>query len=323
MTIYLLTLSGRKAILKLVKINADEEKNKQTGEVNMVEYILGNYLVSTGKITREKLQQTLDRQDSVRVKLGLIAVAEGMMTLEQADEVNRQQALLDRRFGDIAVSMGFLTDEQVGKLLKMQGNNYLMFMQALVDDGVMKMEEMDTLIQDFRQSKGYGNSEMDALKSDEVDRIVPLFISEEEKEFTEIITTAVRTLVRMIDRHVYVGQAVITEQFPTEGLVSQALQGGEGIVDALSEGDGALLKVCSIFGQEEFPRLDLDALDASGELLNCINGLYASAMSRNGEFLELMPPEYGDVNAKAKGKICRIPIYIGEKSFYFTVAKLA
>ena len=49
----------------------------------MVDYILGNYLVDSGKLTEEQLKDTLDKQDSVRVKLGLIAVAEGMMTLEQ------------------------------------------------------------------------------------------------------------------------------------------------------------------------------------------------------------------------------------------------
>ena len=187
----------------------------------MVEYILGNYLVDTGKITREQLTQTLDKQDSVRVKLGLIAVAEGMMTLEQADEVNRQQALRDKRFGDIAVSMGCLTEEQVGKLLKMQGNNFLMFVQALVDSGCISMEGLEEVMKDFRQKNGYSNSEIDALKSDEVDRIVPLFIPEEGKEFTEIIATAVRTLIRIIDRHIYVGQAEMVDAFPAADLVSQ------------------------------------------------------------------------------------------------------
>ena len=63
----------------------------------MVEYILGNYLVETGKITREQLQQVMSKQDSVRVKLGLIAVEEGLMTMEQADEVNRMQAVMDQK----------------------------------------------------------------------------------------------------------------------------------------------------------------------------------------------------------------------------------
>lgn len=288
----------------------------------MVEYILGNYLVDTGKITKEQLLQVLDKQDSVRVKLGLIAVAEGMMTLAQADEVNRLQAIMDKRYGDIAVSKGYLTDEQVGKLLKMQGNTYMTFIQTLIDSDFVSMDEMDDLVNNFRQANGYSNSEIDALKSDDVDRIIPLFIPEEGKQFTEIIATAVRTLIRLIDRHAYVGKAEMVTTFPATNQVSQALSGDNGVIDCFSEGTGALLKVCSVFGQEDFAELDMDSLDAAGEMLNCINGLYASSLSRGGQFLELMPPDYDDVTPKAKSTICRIPICIGDNSLYFTVAEL-
>ncbi len=287
----------------------------------MVEYILGNYLVNNGKITAEQLNDTLTKQDSVRVKLGLIAVAEGMMSLEQTDEVNRLQAVMDQRFGDIAVSKGYLTDEQIGKLLKKQGNSYLMFIQTLVDNGYVAMEDVDALVNEFRQANGYSNSELEDLKSDEVDRIIPLFIPEDGKPFTDIISTAVRTLIRLIDRHVSIGKAEMVDAIPVSNQVSQALSGENGLIVCFSEGDGALLRVCSVFGREEFPQLDLDSLDAAGEFLNCINGLYASSLSSQGKFLELMPPCYEDVNAQAKSTICSIPIYIGNKVLYFTVAE--
>ena len=288
----------------------------------MVEYILGNYLVETNKITKEQLIQVLEKQDSVRVKLGLIAVAEGMMTLAQAEEVNRLQAIMDKRYGDIAVSKGYLTDDQVGKLLKMQGNSYMTFIQTLVDSSYISLNDMDEMVNSFRQANGYSNSEIDALKSDDVDRIIPLFVPENGKQFTEIIATAVRTLIRLIDRHAYIGKAEMVSAFPASAQVSQALSGDNGVINCFSEGSGALLNVCSVFGQEEFPELDMDALDAAGELLNCINGLYVSSLSRDGKFLELMPPDYSDVTAMAKTEICRIPVYIGDKSLYFTVAEL-
>ncbi len=289
----------------------------------MVEYILGNYLVETGKITKEQLAETLEKQDSVRVKLGLIAVAEGMMTLEQTAEVNRLQALMDQRFGDIAVQKGFLTDEQVGKLLKKQGNAYLSFIQTLVDSEYLDMEDVDLVVNSFRLVNGYSNSEMDALKSDEAERIVPLFVPEEGKQFIDIISTAVKTLIRLIDRHIYIGKAEMVNAFPAKDMVSQSMQGENGFISCLSEGSGALLKVCTVFGQEDFPQLDLDSLDAAGELLNCINGLFASGLSRNGKFLELLPPDYSDVTAKAKAAICKIPVFIGDQKFYFTAAELA
>jgi len=289
----------------------------------MVEYILGNYLVETGRISGDDLKKVLEKQDMVRVKLGLIAVAEGMLTPEQADEVNRLQAVQDMRFGDIAVAKGYLTVDHVTKLLKKQGDSYMMFVQSLVDLEYIKMEEMDSILDEFKKEKGYGNSEIDAIKSNEVDRIVALFLPDECKEFGDIISTTVRTLIRLIDRHIYIGRAEIVEGFPPVKMVSQALVGDDGMVDCFSEESGALIKTGSTFAKEDFDKVDMDCLDAVGEILNCINGLYATAMSRKHKFLELNPPEYGGVSGKVKDGICRVPIYIGDTCMYYTVGKLA
>lgn len=289
----------------------------------MVEYILGNYLVETGKITKEQLKTAMKEQDSTRVKLGLIAVEEGMMTLNQAEEVNRMQAVMDKRFGDIAVTKGYLTEDQIAKLLRMQGNNFLTFIQTLMDLELVEMEDIEWLMNDFRVKNGYSFSELEAIKSDDVERIVPLLLPEEAKGFTEVISIAVRTLIRLVDRHIYIGKAVMADSLPGENQVSQALEGENGIIVSFSERDGALLKVSSVFGQEEFAKIDLDSLDAAGELLNCINGLYVSSLSRQGKFLELMPPEYDNRVAKEKAPICRVPIFVGDCGLYFTVAELA
>ena len=193
----------------------------------------------------------------------------------------------------------------------------------MVDSQLLDMEDVELVVNTFRLINGYSNSEMEALKSDDVERIIPLFVPEEGKQFVDIITTAVKTLIRLIDRHIFIGNAEMTTAFPAKDMVSQSMEGENGLVSCFSEGNGALLHVCSVYGQEEFEQLDLDSLDAAGELLNCINGLYASGLSRNGKFLELMPPDYDDVTAKAKAEICRIPVFIGDKKLYFTVAELA
>ena len=77
-----------------------------------------------------------------------------------------------------------------------------------------------------------------------------------------------------------------------------------------------------MLAKEEFEQIDMDSLDAAGEFLNCINGLYASAMSRQDKFLELMPPEYVDMSAKAKNA-CKVTICLNGECLNFTVAELA
>lgn len=288
----------------------------------MVEYILGNYLVKAGKITQEQFQNTLKKQESVRVKLGVIAVSEGMMTTEQADEVNRLQAVIDKRFGDIAVEKGYLTDEQIGKLLKEQGSTYLMFVQTLVDEELITLEELDNIIGDFRKDNSFSNTDIENIKSDDVDRIVPIFMPDEAKDYVELAKTVVRSLIRIVSMHIYMDKAEMVSEMPKEKFATQKMEGTDGIIDAFSEAEGGLTDVCSVFGQEEFEEFNADAADAAGELLNCVNGLYVSNLSREGKFLELMPPEYAetDVNAKI---ICKMPLYVNGKKFYFSMAKLA
>lgn len=286
----------------------------------MVEHILGNYLVDVGKITREQLAALLERQDSVRIKLGLLAVSEGMMTTMQAEEINILQAVRDMRFGDIAVEEGYLTEEQVEKLLKKQGDAYLMFIQNLLDEDLVTMEDWDWLLEDFKRVNNYSNTDLEAIKSNDVERIIPLLLPEAAQSYRPLVETLIRTMIRLVDRNVYLGKAVMGDAFPAEDLAVQKMEGAQGVVDGLAERNGGLLKVCSIFGQENFARLDLDALDAAGELLNCANGMYVSELSRNGRFLELMPPEYA--SADAVSDICRIPIFIGSSGLYFVIGRL-
>lgn len=292
----------------------------QKGDSRMVEYILGDYLVEEEKISKEQLDEIIEKMDKVRVKLGLIAVAEGMMTMEQADEVNRLQATMDKRFGDIAVEKGYLTDEQIGNLLKAQGNTYMAFAQVLVDAGIIKMEEIDTLWEGFRKKNSFSKPDMEMLKSDDPDKIIPLYLTPETLEFEEWIGVAIRTMIRFVDRHIYIEKAELVTSVEMEKGAIQAVEGEGGNNASFIEMDGGLLKVSSIFGQYDFKELDEDALDAAGELLNCVNGLHASALSQKGMVLELMPPELVTDGKTVKAdKICRVPVYINGRQMAILV----
>ncbi len=287
----------------------------------MVEYILGDYLVETGKISKEQLDDVVGQLDKVRVKLGLIAVAEGMMTTEQADEVNKLQAVMDKRFGDIAVEKGYLTDEQIGNLLKAQGNTYMTFVQALINEGLVKMEEIEDILEGFRVKNSFSKMDIEILKSDDPDVVVPLFLTPETLKYQEIIGVVVRTIIRCIDRHVYIGKATLSDKCPLSFATVQKVDGEKGFVSAFMEQDGGLLKLASVFGQEDFIDLDDDALDAACEFLNCVNGLHASTLSQRGAILELLPPEMIEYTGEINGQVCSIPIYVSNKKLLFIVTE--
>lgn len=276
----------------------------------MVSSIVGNYLMEKGLLTGEQFRDILNEQQKVRVKLGLIAVAEGLMTQEEADRVNQLQAVMDRRFGDIAVEKGYLTEGQVNSLLKKQGNAYLAFAQAMENQQLMTIEQLEQILLDYRCENNFTASDMDALKSDDVDSILPLFLPVDSEAYYGIAGTAVRTLMRLVDTGLYPDKAYIMQKTEDENGALQRVEGEKGFVSALGGKGNALQFTASVFGQEEFVSVDEDALDAIGELLNCINGLYVSEC-KDGSSLELMPPSFKTgIQGFESRKMLVLPIHI-------------
>lgn len=276
----------------------------------MVSSIVGNYLMEKGLLTGEQFRDILNEQQKVRVKLGLIAVAEGLMTQEEADRVNQLQAVMDRRFGDIAVEKGYLTEGQVNSLLKKQGNAYLAFAQSMENQQLMTIEQLEQILLDYRCENNFTASDMDALKSDDVDSILPLFLPVDSEAYYGIAGTAVRTLMRLVDTGLYPDKAYIMQKTEDENGALQKVEGEKGFVSALGGKGNALQFTASVFGQEEFVSVDEDALDAIGELLNCINGLYVSEC-KDGSSLELMPPSFKTgIQGFESRKMLVLPIHI-------------
>lgn len=276
----------------------------------MVSSIVGNYLMEKGLLTGEQFRDILNEQQKVRVKLGLIAVAEGLMTQEEADRVNQLQAVMDRRFGDIAVEKGYLTEGQVNSLLKKQGNAYLAFAQAMENQQLMTIEQLEQILLDYRCENNFTASDMDALKSDDVDSILPLFLPVDSEAYYGIAGTAVRTLMRLVDTGLYPDKAYIMQKTEDENGALQKVEGEKGFVSALGGKGNALQFTASVFGQEKFAAVDEDALDAIGELLNCINGLYVSEC-KDGSSLELMPPSFKTgIQGFESRKMLVLPIHI-------------
>ncbi len=287
----------------------------------MVSSIVGNFLVEKGLITKEQLRDLLSEQQKVRVKLGLIAVAEGLMTQREADKVNQLQTVMDKRFGDIAVEKGYLTEWQVSTLLKKQGNSYLAFAQALENQQLMTVEQLEQYMLDYQFEHHLVASDIEDIKSDDVDRILPLFLPVGGEKYLNMAGTAVRTLMRCVDTELYPGMAAIVSEVPADNAAIQKMEGTPGITCGMAGKGDDLLYAASTFGQEDFPEVNEDALDAVGELLNCINGLYASAASKDGISLELLPPEFKTGIEKTESKeMLLLPVYMKGSCVNFLIA---
>jgi hypothetical protein len=240
-----------------------------------------------------------------------------MMTAAQAEEVNQLQQMQDRRFGDIAVDKGYLTNEQVESLLKMQGDQYLLCIQALTDYKYLSLEEIQTQLKLFKREQRFSALDLDAIKSGDLDKIVPVFTKDPSipPVMRDYIALMARNVVRFIDTDLRLEQTERINHYTGDFMASQELEGEFNFFVGLSGEGAALLYAASVFGKEEFATVDLDSLDAICEFINCNNGLYASKLSEDDVELELMPPNMytQEVNIQTDGPMYKVPMYVDGK----------
>ena len=287
----------------------------------MVASMIGNYLKEKGLLSSEQLIDLLEEHRKVRAKLGIIAVSEGLISQEEADRINRLQAIMDMRFGDIAVEEGYLTEAQVENLLKKQGNGYLAFAQALENQRLMLIEQLEQLLIDFQYDNSLTSSDMEIIKCDDIDQILTLFIPKEAMAYEPIASVAVRTLMRLVDQDISISKGVLTNRHVIENGALQKVEGRTGFVTCLTGKGTALCETASTYGEEVFNVMDEDAVDAIGEIVNCINGLVTSGLSQQDATLDLCPPEYylNAVTVEAKEMLV-VPLKLLSKDVELVIA---
>lgn len=282
--------------------------------------LFGKYLVSEGIITSDQLEDIKQEQSKARVKMGLIAVAEKMLTDKQADEINRKQAVEDKRFGDIAIECGYLTLEDVSRLLDLQGNPYMQFCQIVTDKEYLTLEQVENAIAGYQKDNNFSDEMMDGIKAGDLDVIIPIFVKDEA--VSEAAGIAIRTLNRLISTDLWMDHAYIVEKWECDNSTWQNL-----IIDCEYFSLGfagwmdSLLTIAGAYANETFYRVDMDAMDSVAEVVNIINGLYATALSHQGKYVDLMPPEFFDGNTELKGtNMYVIPLEINQQPLMMVIS---
>lgn len=277
----------------------------------MFGHYMGHYLVKKGKISQSSLDKIVKHQKSNPTKLGSIAVSEKLLTKKQADEINDLQKELDQRFGDIAVAKGYLLTEEVNYLLNKQGNHFINFVQAMSDNNVMTIEEIEQELEEYQNDGGYSQDDMEALKSGDIDRIIPLFIDPYVPYTSDCISLTIRNIIRFINNEIILNPYYKTKEYSFGNLAFQHLKGHQNIFVGLGSKGNELLSVAEPFAKEKFNTLDEDSFDAVCEFINCSNGLYASKLSEEDIHIDMLPPLF-DRNKKlvSREDIFVLPILI-------------
>lgn len=283
--------------------------------------IFGNYLVKKNIITEDEFVTIKMQLDRTRVKLGLIAVSEKLMTEEQAEEVNQKQMQQDRKFGDIAVSMGYLSQVQVERLLALQGNHYIRFCQSAIDKGILTLEQIEGALDYYKKENGFTFADMEAIKSGDVDRILPLFLPElPDGPLIDLMSVTFRCINRLASDDISLKRGYTTSNYKTGAVAMQEVIGDYKVVNAFSGDDKGILAIAEAFAKQFFDAVNVSALDSVGEFINICDGLFATTMSDKGMDLNLMPPTLSKDPVEINGStVIVIPISINQQALDWVI----
>lgn len=283
--------------------------------------LFGKHLVKKGILTHGEYRNAVEKHLGRRVKIGTIAIAEGLLTQEQVIEIHRQQRQYDKLFGDIAVENGFLTQEQVDKMLTKQGSPYLQFLEVLLETGKITISEMEQEFVAFQKENGFSDEDMQALKKDDFERLVPIYAFSSKPYVTDLATLVLRNINRFVTRDFYIGKIEHVGRMDYKCLAGQELVGEHNVALAImgeAEWD-AFLKVASACADENFTKVEEDALDAACEFINCCNGLFVSRMSEKDVDLD-MEPVYAFEDQEIYGEVYLVPLYLEGKEIKLVIA---
>ena len=287
----------------------------------MFSQLFGNYLVKENILQEQTLQKLLAEQSQTRVKLGMIAVADKLLTEEQAQEINQLQQQMDKRFGDIAIEKGYLTDAQVSELLKKQGSPYMQFLQLLVEKTNIQVSKIDGYLAAFQREQGFDDSEMEQLKLDNIDAIVPIYAFAAKPYITSIVGLVLRNITRFVTSDFYIDHIRQTSHFEYRSFAGQRSEGAYSVCIGLAapREEDAFVQVASGFANEQFTHTNVEVYDTVGEFVNCISGLFATALAEKGIELEIQP-QFSYENQIAQGNAYILPIYLSGKELVLYLA---
>ena len=238
------------------------------------------------------------------------------MTEEQAEEINHQQTLQDRRFGDIAVELEYLTSDQVTDLLGKQGNVSMKFFQILIDSLGLTMETVTEHLHGFQRAHGFTDEELEAVKEDDFETIIPLFATVRDTTITDLAGLVMRNLTRFVTNNFYFGRMKKATEYSYSMLAGQKSVGEADIFlgfSATNELDG-IIKLAKNYAKSVSVTSSDEVYDAVCEFANLNNGLFDSVLSDDDVFIEMVPPEVY-LNQQLSGNAYYMPVYIDDSEF--------
>ena len=152
------------------------------------------------------------------------------------------------------------------------------------------------MFNEYISKKYKGNAisehELAALRDGDIASIVDAFLNMKNEHYNKQLVSALKSMA------FYMGDDLVFEEFSQKremqfaNLVWQLMDGDQNVFVGLCGEEESMLKVASLFAREDFKCLDAYSYDSICELINCINGAFATKLSDEDIQVALYPPVF-------------------------------
>lgn len=258
----------------------------------MLNRLFGNYLCDKKMIALEQLDGLLPVSQNIKAEIETIIVINKVLSPTLVQELLNNANATKKTVGDTAVISGYLSEEKMEQLMLYQTNSFMRLIQALLDNKILALEQINSLLDEFQEINDFTDVQMSALIHDDVEQCVGIFAPIKSPQLKELTLTLVQTLRRLIDIDMYLEKAYTTRSYRLERYASQMIIGDMHVKFYLSAPEDGLLAIANYFTDDKYQTITNDALDNVGEFINCVNGLFATNLSYDDISVDMTSPDY-------------------------------
>ena len=173
-------------------------------------------------------------------------------------------------------------------------------------------EAIEANLKAYQADNGLSNHDMEELwKNGQILRILPDYIHSDPRYYNRFVRLTVESLIRFISGKLVLRKSRQLRAYDFSNLSYQELKGAHNIFLGLSGGEAALAAVAGKYAGKSFHSMDGLAFDSLCEMINCINGLYASALSLENVSLEIaLPGRSRDGIIRSNGVLYCLPAVV-------------
>lgn len=259
----------------------------------MFTQLFGNYLLNKKLVTPKELNEALDFQKTVHIKLGVMAVNSEFMSADDVNAVHEMQSKVDKKFGELAIEMGFLDAEKLEILLGTQKSGHLLLGQAMIDKNYMTLEQFEEALNEYKKEYRLTGEQYNLLQNGDAQEAIKAFYSFdnliEGKLYKDYLSLLVRNIIRFIDNDFKLLDITSITSYKYEWMASQEIQGEVELFTCIEASEKAFIGFASKYGKEDYTENDEYTKSAVGEFLNLVNGLFLVNMSNKDIELDLTP----------------------------------